>query len=231
MLDKKIFEYPMEKAGFSEYFLPVSINKLCRDHDVYPVPSQEYWLPIGYPWDILNCTEFFMQRLKKTKIDGKVEEGVYLRGNILIGKGTLVKSGTYIEGNVIIGDNCIIGPNAYLRDGTVIGNNCKVGHHVSIKNSVLFDNAKVSHISYIGDSILGENVNIGAGSFVANLRHDHAEVTTQANGKKISTGRVKMGVVLGDQVKVGINTKFYPGVMLWPEKTTKPGDIVKENLC
>lgn len=230
MLDRKIFDYPMEKGNHPEYFLPITLNYLCREHDVYPVPCQEYWLPIGYPWDLLNCTEFLMAHLSESRIEGRIEDNAQIKGKVQIGKGTVVKSGSYIEGNVIIGENCVIGPNAYLQNGTVIGNNCKIGHHVSVKNSILFDNAKVSHLSYIGDSILGEGVNIGAGSFVANVRHDSQDVSTLVKGEKVSTGRKKFGIVLADNVKVGINTKFYPGVMAWPEKTTMPGDIAKKNI-
>jgi bifunctional N-acetylglucosamine-1-phosphate-uridyltransferase/glucosamine-1-phosphate-acetyltransferase GlmU-like protein len=33
-------------------------------------------------------------------------------------------------------------------------------------------NATVPRLSYVGDSVLGQNVNFGAGTTVANLRHD-----------------------------------------------------------
>ena len=50
-----------------------------------------------------------------------------VNGNIVLGKGSIIKSGTYIEGNVWIGENCVIGPNAYLRKGTVLCGTNKIG--------------------------------------------------------------------------------------------------------
>ena len=82
MLDKKIFNYPLDKAGYKEYFIPVALNKLAQDYDLIPVPSQEYWLPIGYPWDLLNANEFFIKELHESRMEGKLEEGVHIRGNV-----------------------------------------------------------------------------------------------------------------------------------------------------
>ena len=92
------------------------------------------------------------------------------------------------------------------------------------------DGAKVSHLSYVGDSILGENVNFGAGSIVANLRHDEDVIKSMHNGELVSTGRKKLGVVLSDNVKVGVKTLFYPGRKMWPGTVTLPGEIIKKDV-
>ncbi len=63
----------------------------------------------------------------------------------------------------------------------------------------------------MGDSIIGNNVNIGAGSKVANLRHDHTNIRVMMKGKLIDSGRKKLGVVIGDGSRLGINTSIYPG--------------------
>jgi len=231
MFDMKIFDYPMVKdEGELEFYIPNMLRKLAKDEVVKPIIIEKYWLPTGYVWDLLNANECMIKSLNESKIDGIVEGGVTINGNVIIGKGTLVKAGTYLEGNVIIGDNCVIGPNAYLKDGTIIGDNCKVGHHVTIKNSILMGRTSVSHLSYIGDSILGVNVNVGAGCIVANLRHDGKNVKSEHNDDVISTGRRKFGVVLSDNVKVGVKTIFYPGRKMWPDTFTLPGDIVKKDI-
>lgn len=229
--DKRIFEYKMTKEdGQTEYYIPTVLRKLCKDIKVKGIIMQKYWLPTGYPGDILNANEVVLKEFNDSKIEGKIEDNVTIKGNVHIGEGTVVKSGTYIEGNCVIGRNCVIGPNAYIRPYSSIGDNCQIGNDVCIKNSVVMDNTNVKHLAYIGDSILGENVNIGAGTVVANLRHDGTEVKVMTKEGLKSTGRKKFGVVIADGAKIGINTSFYPGRMVWPGMTTLPSSVVKEDV-
>jgi len=86
--------------------------------------------------------------------------------------------------------------------------------------------AHVNHLSYVGDSVLGREVNFGAGTNVANLRHDDQPVKHTVKGERVSTGRRKFGVVAGDGVKTGINTSLNAGVTLSSEATTTPGETV-----
>ena len=55
-------------------------------------------------------------------------------------------------------------------------------------------------------------------------------LTTFALEEKVDTGKRKFGTVLGDKVKTGIGTLIYPGRKIWPQKTTLPGEIVKEDI-
>jgi bifunctional UDP-N-acetylglucosamine pyrophosphorylase/glucosamine-1-phosphate N-acetyltransferase len=69
---------------------------------------------------------------------------------------------------------------------------------------------KVPHFNYIGDSIIGSGCNFGAGTKLANLRHDHENV--KVCGK--DTRRKKFGVVIGDDVQFGINCSINVGSMI-----------------
>ncbi|MFB6354700.1 MAG: glucose-1-phosphate thymidylyltransferase, partial [Halobacteriales archaeon] len=82
------------------------------------------------------------------------------------------------------------------------------------------------HLSYVGDSVLGREVNFGAGTQVANLRHDGEPVELTVKGERVSTGRRKFGVVLGDGAKTGIDTSLNAGVTLAAGATTGPGETV-----
>ncbi|MDD4358788.1 MAG: DapH/DapD/GlmU-related protein, partial [Candidatus Pacebacteria bacterium] len=187
------------------------------------------WIPASYPWDLFNMANSLFKDFKFKKL-GKIEKGAVIKGNIYLGEGSIIKSGTYIEGPVYIGNNSKIGPNAYLREGTVIGNNSSIGAAVEIKNSIIGDNTNINHLSYVGDSIIGSNVNLGAGTITANLRHDNATIKTLVKDGLIDTKRRKFGTIIGDNVKIGINTIIYPGRKIWPFKTTLPGENVKEDL-
>jgi len=101
---------------------------------------------------------------------------------------------------------------------------------VEIKNSILMDNTKIGHLSYVGDSVIGENVNFGAGTIIANLRHDDKNIQSEYEKKLVDTGRRKFGAVLADNAKTGIHTSIYPGRKMWPGTTTLPGEVVKKDI-
>jgi UDP-N-acetylglucosamine diphosphorylase / glucose-1-phosphate thymidylyltransferase / UDP-N-acetylgalactosamine diphosphorylase / glucosamine-1-phosphate N-acetyltransferase / galactosamine-1-phosphate N-acetyltransferase len=184
---------------------------------------------IKYSWDLLSCQEKYANH-EGGYNEGRIETGAAVTGYLSSGKGTVIKSGACLEGHIVIGENCIIGPNCYIRGFCAIGNNCRIGNAVEIKNSILGDNVNVYHLSYLGDSIIGNNINLGAGFISSNLRHDGAPVTTRLNGEKVNTKRRKLGVIIGDNVRTGINTSSYPGRKIWPGLNTLPGTIVDKDI-
>jgi len=196
--------------------------------ELYVVEAKHCYL-ITYPWDLISVNAELLKSIKSDVL-GEVEKGSVLKGEIVIGEGTVIMAGAYIEGPVLIGKNCTIGPNCYIRSSTSIGNNCRVGNAVEIKNSVLFDNVSIGHLSYVGDSVVGSNTNIGAGTITANLRHDNNNVKSLVRGKLIDTGRRKLGAIIGNDVHTGIHTSIYPGRKIFSGKTTKPGEIVKQDI-
>ncbi len=185
---------------------------------------------IRYPWDLLRANELYISSLTENVILGEVHPLAVIEGIVHIGPGTRILPGVFIEGNVVIGDNCKIGPNCYIRGNTSIGDNCHIGQSVEIKNCLILSNTNVGHLSYTGDSVLGERVNLGAGTTTSNLRHDGKNHRSMVGGVLIDTGRRKFGTIIGDGVHTGINTSIYPGRKLWPNTTTRPGEIVQHDL-
>ena len=76
------------------------------------------------------------------------------------------------------------------------------------------DGTHIPHLNYVGDSILGERCNLGAGTKVANLRLDERSVRISVKGKEVDTGLRKLGVVMGDDVKTGINASIDVGTVI-----------------
>jgi len=192
---------------------------------------------IIHEWDLLRANELYVASLPtdfdslvKKHIEGDIHPLAVIDGYVQIGKGTRILPGVYIEGNVIIGENCKIGPNCYLRGNTSIGDNCHIGQSVEIKNSIIRSNTNVGHLSYVGDSVLGTKVNLGAGTMTSNLRHDGKNHRSMVNGALIDTGRRKLGAIIGNGVHTGINTSIYPGRKLFPNTSTRPGEIVQHDL-
>jgi bifunctional UDP-N-acetylglucosamine pyrophosphorylase/glucosamine-1-phosphate N-acetyltransferase len=58
--------------------------------------------------------------------------------------------------------------------------------------------------------VIGSGCNLGAGTKIANLRHDRANVI--AGGR--DTRREKFGAIIGDNVKTGINCSINAGTVI-----------------
>ncbi|MBK1829344.1 hypothetical protein JIN77_01285 [Verrucomicrobiaceae bacterium R5-34] len=185
---------------------------------------------IHYPWNLLELNEEVLEMMEESNIMGEVSPLAEINGVLHLGKGSRILPGVVIEGNVIIGEDCKIGPNAYIRGKTSIGNHCEIGNAVEIKNSIIYSHTKVKHLSYVGDSILGSHVMVGAGTILANYRHDGTNHRSRVNGQLIDTGRVKLGAVLGDGVRTGVNTCVYPARKIGPGRMTRPNEIVDHDL-
>lgn len=214
----------VESSERGELELTDVLARTCTEYAVTPVPF-DYWLDIGRPWELLEANEWALSTLE-TNVEGDVDDDATVSGPVHIEEGATVRSGVVIEGPVYIDSGATVGPNAYVRGNTYIGPDAKVGHAVEVKNSVLREGATVSHLSYVGDSVLGWDVNLGAGTNVANLRHDDETVRTPVKGEMTDTGRRKFGVVLGDGAKTAINSSLNAGVKLGSGASTKPGETV-----
>lgn len=204
-----------------ELELPDAFSGYIRDKKLKSHPLVS-WMDVGHPWDMLDANAMLMTSLISGN-EGKIEPGVQCSGQVLIGKGTVVKSGTCIEGPCVIGSNCRIGPHAYIRGATAVGDGCHIGHCTELKNSIIMADTKIPHFNYIGDSIIGSGCNFGAGTKIANLRHDHA--TIRVAGK--DSRRKKFGAIIGDNVQFGINCSVNVGAVIGAGAKFAPGSYIE----
>ncbi len=218
-LDRRIFEHirktPVNKIR-KEKEITDTFNLMIKNGIEFSFFTTETWKTMSYPWHILEMNKRVLDEY----------------GNI-IGKNVDIRPGAVIEEPAALGDNSIIGPNCFIRKYSSIGKNCKVGNAVEIKNSVIMDNCHISHLSYVGDSIVGRNCNIGAGTIFANLKLNEKTIWMKVNGNKMDTGLKKLGGVLGDNVKLGVNVTIMPGKKVWndimiPACTTISEDVEKQ---
>jgi bifunctional UDP-N-acetylglucosamine pyrophosphorylase/glucosamine-1-phosphate N-acetyltransferase len=218
------------KSSRGEYEITESMRMMLDKSDIYGYELTENWIEIGKPWDLLHANEVLMKDLE-LNIEGEVEKNTTLLGPVDIGKGTVVKNGAYIVGPVVVGENSVIGPNCLIRAHTAIGNNCKVGNAVEVKNTILMDKSNIPHQNYVGDSIIGEDCNLGAGTKVANLRLDEANIFVNLRGEVVNTGLRKLGVIMGDNVKIGINCSIDCGTLIGEASLIGPNAVVKGNVA
>lgn len=207
-----------------EYELTDVLARAYQERSVRAV-TFDRWLDVGRPWELLAGNEWKLGELTHG-IDGEVHDDATLSGPVVVESGATIHSGVTIEGPVLVRSDASVGPNAYLRGATVIGPGVEVGHAVEIKNSVVMADTAIPHLSYVGDSVIGRSVNLGAGTITANLRHDDEPIKMTVKDERVSTGRRKFGVVMGDKAKTGINTSINAGVVLSTGACTKPGESV-----
>ncbi len=215
-LTSEVFEHihRTERSPRGEFEFTDTLNMMAGAMDVMVRRIKGEWMDVGYPWELLRANEFLMGRMKG-EVKGTVEPGAVLKGEVFVEEGALIRSGSYIEGPVYISRGCDLGPNCYIRPSTCLGEGVRVGSAVEIKNSIIMRRTHVPHHNYVGDSIVGERCNFGAGTKVANLRFDDRMVRVTTKGQMLSSGRRKLGVIMGDDVKTGVNAVIEPGTIIW----------------
>ncbi len=191
---------------------------------------REDWFDVGRPWDLLEANRWVLLRMDH-KVCGCVENGAHLVGAVTVAGSARVRSGAYVEGPAFIGEKSDVGPNCYVRACTSIGEGVRIGNGCEVKNSLVMDGVHVGHLSYIGDSVIGEGCNLGAGTVTANLRLDDGRVKMMVKDVVVDSGRRKLGVVLGDGVKTGINALLMPGVKVGCNSWIGPNVVVNRDVA
>lgn len=160
-------------------------------NDVELMPIKGHWLPIGYPWDLLNATEKIMS-MKTTNpnpiIDGsvKLKRNATITGYSVIGKNVTIHHDAIVV-NSLVFDGATIGPEAVVKD-SIIGADSKVEAEFRTINEA----------------------NFGA--------DPDGKIFSSVGGKNIRVNRKRFGCVLGDNVTIAKQVVTSPGIKVWPGK-------------
>ncbi|AYR26705.1 hypothetical protein [Herbaspirillum rubrisubalbicans] len=140
---------------------------------------------------------------------------------------SVVEQGVILKGPVIISADVFIGAHAYLRGGNWIDVNCSIGPGCELKSSFLFAESRLAHFNFIGDSIIGRDVNLEAGSVICNHRNERVDkdIAVRVDGDLVSTGITKFGAVVGDGSRLGANSVVAPGGLLQPGTLVGRGTV------
>lgn len=197
-LDREIFENIGEITSIVEV-----LNRMIGEgYRIRGVECSGKWYDVVYPWDILRVNDLAME-FEGKKIGGKVEPGVTIYGNVVIGDGATIRSGTYIRGPAVIGENCEIGPNVVIFPSTSIGDNVSIGPFSVVSNSVIGSNVKIGSNAHIEDSVIDDGTVISP--HFTSIGGD-AEIT--AGGE---LHRVRAGVFMGEDCIIGTKVSADPG--------------------
>ncbi len=190
-------------------------------------PYPELFVDLAFVWEALIKKESILEKISESQIEGKVDPSVIIRGNILVGEGTVIEPQVVIDGPVIIGKNCLVRPHSYLRSGSIIGDNVVLGHGVEIKDSLIFNDCKIDSHSFVGNSIFGQGVRNGSGSITGNRRFDQKEIIIKVNSENFSTEMDKLGAIIGDYSRLGANCTTAPGTLVGQHVWAYPNSLVR----
>ena len=141
------------------------------------------------------------------EIEGHVTLDARL-GPVIIDRGASVESFSRVMGPCYIGQRVKV-YSALIGGGTSIFESCKVGGQV--ENSVIMPFTNKAHHGYVGDSYVGSWVNLGAGCTFSNLKNTYGNVRLLVGGKRVDSGMLKLGPVVGDMAKLSIGSLVYAG--------------------
>jgi bifunctional UDP-N-acetylglucosamine pyrophosphorylase / glucosamine-1-phosphate N-acetyltransferase len=227
----KLLEYMKNTKSDSDDVYELSMARMMKEgYDFRFVSYDGTWVPIKYPWHILDATKFFLDRIyNKISRSAEISKKVTITGKVFIDDGVKILENAVIRGPCYIGKNSVIGNGTLVCGGSHIGERCVIGFVSEVKHSYLGDNVWL-HRNYVGDSIIMDNCNFGAGTAVANWRFDKQPVRVNVGSEKISTGMEKFGCVIGENCKIGINVSIMPGIKIGPNATVGAHLLVSKDV-
>jgi UDP-N-acetylglucosamine diphosphorylase/glucosamine-1-phosphate N-acetyltransferase len=223
---KKLMEYIGNVKTTRDDVYECALDNLVKDgYKIKVVTYADLWTPIKYPWHIFEVVKYFLNTGQpRISASAAISERATIEGKIIMGDNVKVLENAAIRGPVYIGPNSIIGTNALVRDYSHIGANCVIGYSTEVKGSYIGDGCWI-HSSYIGDSIIGKGCSFGAGTVLANFRFDEQNISVVVADEAINTGRDKLGAIIGDNCKTGVNVSVMPGTKIGPNS------IVGSHVC
>jgi bifunctional UDP-N-acetylglucosamine pyrophosphorylase/glucosamine-1-phosphate N-acetyltransferase len=229
LLTKK-FINTLESTNTHHYSLETAISNYAQDNPCTFTITENETVSLKYPWDLLGVNKYLGKQIQERKEKSvTIAQNAVIHGNVVLEEGVKIYEGACLKGPVYIGKNTIVGNNAIIRGNTMIAENCVIGANTEIKDSILLPGTKI-HSGFIGDSVIGENCRIAAYFCTANRRLDRQEVKIKLRDKKIATGVSSLGVIMGDNVKVGIHSATMPGIIVGNNSIIGPSTTVNQNI-
>jgi UDP-N-acetylglucosamine diphosphorylase / glucose-1-phosphate thymidylyltransferase / UDP-N-acetylgalactosamine diphosphorylase / glucosamine-1-phosphate N-acetyltransferase / galactosamine-1-phosphate N-acetyltransferase len=180
-------------------------NMLAEGCTINALETDGTWLDVVYPWDIISLNNAVLKNIE-VSLGGTIEAGVSLRGNVVVGADSVVRSGSCIYGPAVIGSGCDIGPQVCIMPATSIGDNVTISPFTEIKNSVIGNDVTIGSGCIISDSVIDKGC-VLQGRFTA--IGGQAEV--RVNGESPT---INVGVIMGEECHVDSNVTAQPGVIV-----------------
>lgn len=221
---KKLVEYLEKAESEVDDVYEKALDLMISDGmDVRFTKYDGMWIPLKYPWQILDILEYFLLGFEQQiSSHSNVSEKAIITGNVVIEDGAKVFEGAVIKGPCYIGKNVIVGNNSMIRESD-LEEGCVTGFNSDITRSYIGANSWF-HTNYIGDSVLEGDFGMGSGAVLANLRLD--DHTIRVGEEKQDSGRHKLGLIAGKGSRVGVNASTMPGARVGKNSLVGPGVVL-----
>jgi UDP-N-acetylglucosamine diphosphorylase / glucose-1-phosphate thymidylyltransferase / UDP-N-acetylgalactosamine diphosphorylase / glucosamine-1-phosphate N-acetyltransferase / galactosamine-1-phosphate N-acetyltransferase len=185
----------------------ININEYCLDYDTTFADFTN-----EAPWNVIAK----IQPIITAQVNRLSTSEYIINGEIAIHRTATIEQGVVLKGPVIISEECFIGAHAYLRGGVFIGQRSVVGPGCEVKSSVILNRSALAHFNFVGDTLVGSNVNMEAGSVTANHFNERADktISVKIHNTIYRIDSMKFGAIIGDNTKIGANAVLSPGTIL-----------------
>lgn len=180
-------------------------NMLAEGYTINALETDGTWLDVVYPWDIISLNNAVLKNIA-VSLGGTIEAGVSLRGNVVVGPESVVRSGSCIYGPAVIGSGCDIGPQVCIMPATSIGDNVTISPFTEIKNSVIGNDVAIGPGCIISDSVIDKGC-VLQGRFSAIGGPSEVRVNSE-------NPTINVGVIMGEECHVDSGVTAQPGVIV-----------------
>jgi glucose-1-phosphate thymidylyltransferase len=208
MVNTGIYAFTQDIFRYTESVLDIPDamnNMIAEGYSIHAMETEGTWLDIVYPWDIISLNDAVLRNIE-VSLGGTIEMGVSIKGKIVIGNDTVIRSGSSIYGPAVIGSGCDIGPHVSIMPATSIGDNVVISSFSEIKNSVIGNDVTIGPGSIVSDSVIAKGCSI-KGRFTAFGGQGEVRI----NGE---TPPIKIGAIIGEDCRIDNTVTARPGVIV-----------------
>ena len=193
-----------------------SLQVILQNHD-FEVLEASSWHNIVYPWDLISGNRMSLSDNLLYR-SGKIEKNVTIKGDVSIGKGTVIRSGTYLTGPVSIGEGCDIGPNSVIGPSVSLGDNVIVKSFTELSDTVVMKNCELGSYSSIKGTVVGDNTSLGSHVVAIPMTRDilYFDQTFSVSDR---------GAMVGDDCNIGSRAILQGGSILMSKATVGEGEF------
>ena len=183
------------------------------------------------PWDLVAR----LPALLEAYLSGAQPPPDYeIRGrSVCVHRRSTIEAGAVLKPPLLIAEDAFVAAHSYLRGGVALGPGVRIGPGCEVKSSLVMRGTTLAHFNFVGDSIIGRDVNLEAGVVLANHWNERRDKTiTVADGqRRLATGAVKFGAVIGDRCRIGANAVLSPGTLLPPDSVVGRLQLIDQSLA
>lgn len=229
LLTKDFLEV-LRDIPLEHYHFEKGLAEYARSHAAVAVVTEKENISLKYSWSLLNVKNYLLKNLENHVSDSaNIKQNVIIEGPVFIDDGAKIFEGAIIKGPAYIGKNTVVGNYSMLRSGVILEEGAKIGAYTEVKNSIVGSGSSFDSGTVL-DSIIGERVKIGANVCTANVRLQRDPVLFDIFDKKVNTGLHSLGVIIGDDAKLGVRVTTMPGIIIGKDSHIGPSTTVMHSV-